>query len=417
MLVLRVAQAALHPSKASSRHGSASEARLARPCIRSQVAPETSGTSSIVPDPQAQLTLPKAPTGIAGFDDLTFGGLPAGRPTLICGAAGCGKTLFATTFLVNGATRFGEPGVFMSFEERAEDLAANVASLGYDLDGLVADGQARHRPRARRAQRDRGERRIRPRGPVRPPRLRGRQRRRQAGRARHASRRCSAGFNDPAILRAELRRLFGWLKDRGADRGHHRRARRGPAHPPGPGGVRLRLRDPARQPGRGPDHHAPPAGRQVSRLGARHQRISVPDRRCGHQRPAGHLGRTSTTRSRARSSRPASPGLDAMLGPGGFYRGSSILISGVAGTGKTTLARLVRRCRLPPRRALPVLRLRGERATRSAATSAPSGLDLDAARRRAACCASRRRGPACTGWRCIWRGCTATSSSSGRTSW
>src|SRR3978361_265562 len=85
--------------------------------------------------------LPKAPTGIAGFDDITFGVLPAGRPTLICGAAGSGKTLFGATFLVHGAVKFNEPGVFMSFEERAEDLTANVASLGYNLDGLVADGK------------------------------------------------------------------------------------------------------------------------------------------------------------------------------------------------------------------------------------------------------------------------------------
>src|SRR3978361_435321 len=83
--------------------------------------------------------LPKAPTGIAGFDDVTLGGLPTGRPSLFCGAAGCGKTLFAVTFLVNGATMYGEPGVFMSFEERAEDVAANVTSLGYDLDALVAE--------------------------------------------------------------------------------------------------------------------------------------------------------------------------------------------------------------------------------------------------------------------------------------
>src|ERR1700761_3715395 len=89
----------------------------------------------------AQQSLPKTHTGINGLDEITLGGLPAGRPTLVCGAAGCGKTLFAVTFLVNGATRFDEPGVFMSFEERADDLAANVASLGYDLDALVADGK------------------------------------------------------------------------------------------------------------------------------------------------------------------------------------------------------------------------------------------------------------------------------------
>src|ERR1700712_5921598 len=85
--------------------------------------------------------LPKTPTGISGFDDITFGGLPTGRPTLICGAAGSGKTLFGATFLVNGVVKFNEPGVFMSFEERAEDLAANVASLGYNLDGLIAENK------------------------------------------------------------------------------------------------------------------------------------------------------------------------------------------------------------------------------------------------------------------------------------
>ena len=76
--------------------------------------------------------LRKTPTGVAGLDDVTLGGLPTGRPTLLCGAAGCGKTLLAMTFLVNGALA-GEAGVFMSFEERAADLEANVASLGYDI--------------------------------------------------------------------------------------------------------------------------------------------------------------------------------------------------------------------------------------------------------------------------------------------
>src|SRR5215472_14950399 len=82
-------------------------------------------------------TLAKAPTGIAGFDELTFGGLPQGRPTLVCGSAGCGKTLFGLEFLVRGAREFDEPGVVMTFEERAIDLAHNVASLGFDLQQLV----------------------------------------------------------------------------------------------------------------------------------------------------------------------------------------------------------------------------------------------------------------------------------------
>src|SRR4051794_13404007 len=80
----------------------------------------------------------KAPTGIDGLDAITEGGLPAGRPTLLCGSAGCGKTLFGVTFLVEGALRFNEPGVLMTFEERPEDIANNVASLGYDLPALVA---------------------------------------------------------------------------------------------------------------------------------------------------------------------------------------------------------------------------------------------------------------------------------------
>src|SRR5690242_18733291 len=81
--------------------------------------------------------LAKSPTGNEGFDQITGGGLPTGRPTLVCGSAGCGKTLFAMSFLVNGVTKFDEPGVFMSFEESGEELAKNVASLGFDLPALI----------------------------------------------------------------------------------------------------------------------------------------------------------------------------------------------------------------------------------------------------------------------------------------
>src|SRR5436305_13839332 len=86
----------------------------------------------------ARGAIPKAPTGIQGLDEITAGGLPAGRPTLVCGGAGTGKTMFATEFLVRGATQFGEPGVFMTFEESAAELAANVRSLGFDLGRLAA---------------------------------------------------------------------------------------------------------------------------------------------------------------------------------------------------------------------------------------------------------------------------------------
>src|ERR1700684_39314 len=81
--------------------------------------------------------LPKCPTGIQGLDEITGGGLPGGRATLVCGGAGCGKTLLAAEFLVRGAAQFGEPGVFMAFEETEAELKANVASFGFDLAGLV----------------------------------------------------------------------------------------------------------------------------------------------------------------------------------------------------------------------------------------------------------------------------------------
>src|SRR5438105_4760333 len=86
----------------------------------------------------ARRLLPKSPTGIAGVDEITGGGLPRGRPTLICGAAGCGKSLMGMEFLVRGATQYEEPGVLITFEEPARDVTENVASLGFDLDDLIA---------------------------------------------------------------------------------------------------------------------------------------------------------------------------------------------------------------------------------------------------------------------------------------
>ena len=84
-------------------------------------------------------SLQKERTGIPGFDEITCGGVPAGRPTLVCGSAGAGKTLFAMEFLIRGAMLYDEPGVFMSFEESDDELATNVASLGFDLNQLIAD--------------------------------------------------------------------------------------------------------------------------------------------------------------------------------------------------------------------------------------------------------------------------------------
>src|SRR4029077_11817815 len=84
------------------------------------------------------ISLPKTPTGISGLDEITYGGLPKGRPTLICGSAGCGKTLFGMEFLIHGITQFNEPGIFMTFEENELDLVKNVASFGYNLPQLEA---------------------------------------------------------------------------------------------------------------------------------------------------------------------------------------------------------------------------------------------------------------------------------------
>ena len=88
-------------------------------------------------------SFPKVPSGVSGLDEITNGGFPKGRPVLICGSAGCGKTLFAMQFLVNGITDHNEPGVFMSFEETSEDLSQNVQSLGFDLDRLKAENKLR----------------------------------------------------------------------------------------------------------------------------------------------------------------------------------------------------------------------------------------------------------------------------------
>ena len=135
----------------------------------------------------------KAPTGIQGLDEITDGGLPYARPTLICGGAGSGKTLLAASFLVNGVEQFDEPGVLMTFEENGDEIASDVASLGFDLPGLVDGRQVVRRLRAHRAQRDRRDRRIRPGGAVRPPGSRDPLRWRQAG---------GAGYDRVAVFRA-----------------------------------------------------------------------------------------------------------------------------------------------------------------------------------------------------------------------
>ena len=155
----------------------------------------------------------KAPTGIAGLDEITHGGLPAGRPTLVCGGPGSGKTLLGISFLVNGIVQYGEPGVLMSFEENADELAEDVASLGFDLAGLVAQ----QRLLIDYVHIDRGE--IEETGEYDLEGL--------FVRLDHAVSSVKAkrvvldtieslfaGLQNETILRAELRRLFRWLRDR-----------------------------------------------------------------------------------------------------------------------------------------------------------------------------------------------------------
>src|SRR5579885_2606505 len=158
--------------------------------------------------------LPKARTGIEGLDEITGGGFPRGRPTLVCGSAGSGKTLLGMEFLVRGAMEYGEPGVFMAFEETAEELAQNVRSLGFDLNELVARKKlALDFVRVERSEIEEagaydleglflrlgyaidsiGARRV----------------------VLDTLETLFGGLGNMSILRAELRRLFRWLKDRG----------------------------------------------------------------------------------------------------------------------------------------------------------------------------------------------------------
>ena len=293
----------------------------------------------MTPEPFASTSLAKAPTGISGFDDVTFGGLPVGRPTLVCGGAGCGKTLFAVTFLVNGATQFGEPGVFMSFEERAQDLAANVASLGYDLDGLVSEGKrAIDHVRVERSEiEETGEYDL-------------------EGlfiRLGHAVDTIGAkrvvldtietlfaSLSDAAILRAELRRLFGWLKDRGlttvitGERGDGGLTRQGLEEYVSDCVILLdnrveeqvttrRLRVVKY---RGSAHGTNEYPFLIDEEGISVLPVTSAELNYGVSDDIVHTG---------------IEGLDAMLSRGGFFRGSSVLISGVAGTGKTTISSFI----------------------------------------------------------------------------
>jgi circadian clock protein KaiC len=280
--------------------------------------------------------LPKAATGISGFDEVTNGGLPRARSTLVCGPAGCGKTLFAMEFLVRGIAQFDEPGVFISFEESAADLSANVASLGFDLARLEAEGNlvVDHVDLTGLEMEDAGE-----------WDLDGLFIRLAAAIDKVGAQRVVidtiemlfGAFSDTAALRSEIRRLFGWLKERSVtsvvtgERGEGTLTRHGIEEYVADCVIvldhrvteqtstrRLRILK-----YRGSLHGTNEYPFLISRSGVSVVPITSPG--LNHQ--------VSTERISTGVAR-----LDSMLGDGGYYRGSAVLVSGTAGTGKSTLA-------------------------------------------------------------------------------
>ena len=300
--------------------------------------PQEGGTPPGIASDRKQDTrrLPKCPTGIRGLDEITGGGLPKGRPTLVCGGAGCGKTLLAMEFLVRGAMQYDEPGVFMAFEETAEELTQNVRSLGFDLDDLADRKKILVDYVQHRTQRDRGDRRIRPRRAVHPPGLRHRLHRREARRAGHdrdALRR-PVPDRDPAGGAAPPVPL---AQGQGRDRRHHRRARRGAL-------TRHGLEEYVSDCVIVLDHRATEQVstrrlRIVKYRGSAHGTNEYPfliDEDGFSVLPITSLGLEHEASDERISTGIAR--LDAMLGGKGYYRGSSVLVSGTAGTGKTSLA-------------------------------------------------------------------------------
>jgi circadian clock protein KaiC len=281
--------------------------------------------------------LKKSSSGIAGFDEITGGGLPSGRPTIVCGGPGCGKTMFAMEFLIRGATEFGEPGVLMTFEESGEEMSRNVESLGFDLQSLV-DKKKLFLDYVR----------------IEPSEIQ------ETGeydleglfiRLQHAVESVGAkrvlldtvevifsGFANEGMLRAEIRRLFRWLKDRGlttvitAERGSEGTL------------TRYGLEEYVSDCVVSLDH------RVNDQISTRRMRI-VKYRGSSHgtdeypflidQKGFSVLPLSSIRLDHKVSKDRISSGikdLDAMLEGQGFFKGSSILVSGTSGSGKSTVA-------------------------------------------------------------------------------
>lgn len=280
--------------------------------------------------------LPKSPTGIEGLDEITGGGLPKGRPTLLCGGAGCGKTLLAMEFLVRGATEYNEPGVFISFEETEKELAANVTSMGIDLDSLV------HRKKIwlEHIHVDRSE--IAQDGEYDLDALfvRIHLAIENLGAQRVVLDTLETLFSEipnPLSLRAALRRLFGWLKKKGvttivtAERGDGTLTRQGLEEYVSDCVILL-------------DHRVNDQSsirrlRIVKYRGSTHGTNEYPfliDEDGFSVLPVTSLGLNYSSSDERISTGVAR--LDTMLSGKGFFRGSTVLVSGTAGTGKTSMA-------------------------------------------------------------------------------
>ena len=278
----------------------------------------------------------KSPTGINGLDEITGGGLPTGRPTLVCGPAGSGKTMLSIEFLVRGATQFDEPGVFMMFEESITELTDNVRSLGFDLDTLVAEKRISldhvHIERSEieetgtydleglfirlgHAIDSIGAKRV----------------------VLDTLEALFAGLPNHAILRAELRRLFRWLKDRGmtaiitGERGEGGTLTR---H-----GLEEYVADCVLVMDQRIDDQVSTRRLRVLKYrGSAHGTNEYPF--LIGERGLSVLPITSLRLDHPASEERVSTGiqrLDEMLGGQGVYRGSSVLVSGEAGTGKSSI--------------------------------------------------------------------------------
>lgn len=280
--------------------------------------------------------LEKTLTGIDGVDEITEGGLPKGRPTLICGDAGTGKTLFSAEFIVNGATKYNEPGVFVAFEEKTEELAVNVASLGFDIEKLIAQKKIRvdHVQIERSEIEETGEYDLE--GLF----IRLGYAIDSIGAKRvvlDTIENLFSGLENEAILRAELRRLFTWLKDKGVtaiitgERGEGKLTRQGLEEYVSDCVIMLDNRV--------ENQISTRRLRVVKYRGSIHGTNEYPfliDEDGISVLPVTSLKLNNMVSSEKVPS--GIPSLDEMFSGKGFYKGSSILVSGTAGTGKTSIA-------------------------------------------------------------------------------